>query len=154
MNYQRFEILGRFVRDPQLKYLANQTAVAEFGLAASRKFRTGAGEDKEETLFIDCECWGKQAEVIAQYMTKGKPIFAFGRLKLETWEAKEGGKRSKIIFTVEGFQFVGGKDNRDDAAAPSDESDALGITGGAAPRKTAARPQQQRQAVPDDETPW
>lgn len=148
-------MLGRLVRDPQLKHLANDQAVVDFGLAASRKFRTSAGEDKEETLFIDCQCWGKQALTINQYCTKGKPIFAWGRLKLDQWEDKQGGKRSKITFTVEGFQFVGGKpDDRDDNAAPSDESDALGITGGAAPRKTAARPQQQRQAVPDDETPW
>ena len=81
--------------------------MCEIGLAVNRKYRTKEGEDREETTFVDCEAWGKQAEVLKQYMTKGKPLFVEGRLKLDTWEDKDGGKRSKMRVVIENFQFLG-----------------------------------------------
>jgi len=110
-SFNRVLLMGNLTRDPQLKYLPSQTAVAEFGVACNGKFRTAQGEDREEVTFVDCTAWGKQAEVINQYMTKGKPIFIEGRLKLDQWEDKQGGgKRSKLTVVVENFQFVGGRD--------------------------------------------
>src|SRR4051794_24330679 len=110
-SYNRVLLMGNLTRDPQLKYLPSQTAVAEFGVACNRKFRTAQGEDREEVTFVDVTAWGKQAEVINQYMTKGKPIFIEGRLKLDQWEDKNGGgKRSKLTVVIENFQFVGGRD--------------------------------------------
>ena len=110
-SFNRVILLGNLTRDPQLKYLPSQTAVAEFGLAMNRKFRTQTGEDREEVTFVDCSAFAKQAELINQYFTKGKPIFIEGRLKLDSWEDKQGGgKRSKLSVVVENFQFVGGRD--------------------------------------------
>src|SRR3954454_15036709 len=110
-SFNKVLLMGNLTRDPQLKYLPSQTAVAEFGVATNRKFRTAQGEDREEVTFVDITAFGKQAEVINQYMTKGKPIFIEGRLKYDQWEDKQGGgKRSKITVVVENFQFVGGRD--------------------------------------------
>ena len=110
MNFNKVFLMGNLTRDPQSKYLSSQTAVAEFGLAVNRRYRTQQGEDKEETLFVDCTAFGKQAEVINQYCTKGKPLFVEGRLKYESWDDKNGnGKRSKVTVVVENFQFVGGR---------------------------------------------
>ena len=110
-SYNRVLLMGNLTRDPQLKYLPSQTAVAEFGVACNRKFRTAQGEDREEVTFVDVTAFGKQAEVINQYMTKGKPIFIEGRLKYDQWEDKNGGgKRSKLTVVVENFQFVGSRD--------------------------------------------
>ena len=111
-SYNRVLLMGNLTRDPQLKYIpGSNTAVAEFGLATNRKFRTANGEDREEVTFVDITAFGKQAEVINQYMTKGKPIFIEGRLKLDQWEDKQGGgKRSKLNVVIENFQFVGGRD--------------------------------------------
>src|SRR5215216_3810200 len=110
-SFNKVLLMGNLTRDPQLKYLPSQTAVAEFGLACNRKFRTAQGEDREEVTFVDVTAFGKQAEVINQYMTKGKPIFIEGRLKYDSWEDKQGGgKRSKITVVIENFQFVGGRD--------------------------------------------
>ena len=107
-SYNRVLLMGNLTRDPQLKYLPSQTAVAEFGLACNRKFRTANGEDREEVTFVDITAFGKQAEVINQYMTKGKPIFIEGRLKFDSWEDKQGGgKRSKLTVVVDNFQFIG-----------------------------------------------
>ena len=92
--------------------------VAEFGLAVNRKFTTKSGEDREEVLFVDCTVFGKQAEIINQYCRKGKPLLVEGRLKLDTWEDKQGGgKRSKHSVVVENFQFLGGRDDDQAAAA-------------------------------------
>jgi single-strand DNA-binding protein len=82
--------------------------VAEFGLAMNRKFKTQAGEDRDEVCFIDCAAFGKQAEVIGQYCTKGKPLLVEGRLKFDQWDDKTSGqKRSKVSVVVENFQFIG-----------------------------------------------
>jgi single-strand DNA-binding protein len=107
-NLNKVMLIGNLTRDPELKYTPGQQAVCEVGLAVNRKYRTKDGEDREETTFVDCEAWGKQAEVIKQYMSKGRPIFIEGRLKLDTWEDKEGGKRSKMRVVIENFQFLGG----------------------------------------------
>src|SRR6476619_6339979 len=110
-SFNKVILMGNLTRDPQLKYLPSQTAVTEFGLACNRKFKTQAGEDKEEVTFVDCTAFGRTGEVINQYFTKGKPIFIEGRLKYDSWEDKQGGgKRSKITVVIENFQFVGGRD--------------------------------------------
>ncbi len=110
-SFNKVILMGNLTRDPQLKYLPSQTAVVEFGLACTRRFKTQAGEDKEEVTFVDCTAFGRTGEVINQYFTKGKPIFIEGRLKYDTWEDKQGGgKRSKITVVIENFQFVGGRD--------------------------------------------
>jgi len=123
-SYNKVILMGNLTRDPQLKYLPSQTAVAEFGLACNRKWKGANGEDREEVTFVDCTAWGKTGEVINQYFTKGKAIFIEGRLKLDQWEDKQGGgKRSKLSVVVENFQFVGpreggGAPSGDDAGAP------------------------------------
>lgn len=110
-SFNRVLLMGNLTRDPALKYLPSQTAVVEFGLACNRRFKTASGEDRDEVTFIDITAFGRQAEVINQYMTKGKPIFIEGRLKYDSWEDKQGGgKRHKLSVVVENFQFVGSRD--------------------------------------------
>ena len=113
-SFNQVILLGNLTRDPQLRYLNNQTPVVEFGMATNRKH----GE-KEEVCFVDCSAFGKQAEVIQQYAQKGKSLLVQGRLRYETWDDKNGGgKRSKLSVTVENFQFVGGRDGGGSDAAP------------------------------------
>ena len=109
-GFNQVVLMGNVTRDPQLKQLPNGSAVADFGFATNRKYRSAAGEDKEETCFVDCAAFGKQAEVLHQYAAKGKPLFIQGRLKYDTWEDKTGAKRSKVSVVVEQFQFLGSRD--------------------------------------------
>jgi single-strand DNA-binding protein len=147
-SFNKVILMGNLTRDPQLKHLPNNLVVAEFGLACNRRYRTAAGEDKEEVAFVDCAAFGRQAETIGQYCTKGKPLFIEGRLKYDSWEDKSGqGKRSKLTVTVENFQFIGAKGDTefpgDMFAAPSGSADARrsdrGSSGAEAPGKSADR---------------
>ena len=99
-------LMGNLTRDPQLSYLPSQTAVTEFGLAVNRRWVGKDGQKKEDTCFVDCRIYGKQAETLNKYMTKGRPLFIEGRLDFDSWTAQDGSKRSKHRITVESFQFV------------------------------------------------
>ncbi len=85
-NLNRVLLMGNMTRDPQLTYLPSQTAVVEFGLAMNRKFKKQDGSQGEEICFVDCQMFGKRAEVINKYFKKGEPIFIEGRLKLDSWQ--------------------------------------------------------------------
>lgn len=108
-NFNKVFLMGNLTRDPELRYTPGGMAVAAFGLAVNRKWKGQDGQDREETLFVDVSAFGRPAEVISEYMSKGKPIFIEGRLKLDQWQDKESGaKRSKLTVVAENFQFVGG----------------------------------------------
>lgn len=105
-NYNKVILMGNLTRDPELSYLPSQTPVVEIGLAVNRRWRDQQGQQREDTCFIDCRCFGRQAEVINQYLSKGRPVLVEGRLDYDTWEAQDGSKRSKHRVTIERFSFV------------------------------------------------
>ncbi len=108
-SYNKVILMGNLTRDPELRYTPKGTAVAKIGLAVNRQWKSESGEQKEEVTFVDIEAWGRQAEVIAQYMKKGSPLFMDGRLKLDTWEDKNTKQKvSKLRVVLENFSFVGG----------------------------------------------
>lgn len=115
-SFNRVILLGNLTRDPELRYTPKGQAVAKIGMAVNRKYKTDAGE-QEEVTFIDIDAWGKQAELIGQYLKKGNPLFVEGRLKLEQWDDKNTGQKvSKLKVVMENFQFVGGGDRGQQAA--------------------------------------
>jgi single-strand DNA-binding protein len=74
--------------------------------------------------FVDCAAFGRQGEVIQKYCQKGKSLYVEGRLKLDTWDDKNGGgKRSKLSVVVENFQFLGGREDGAPATAGAAKSD-------------------------------
>ena len=107
-NFYKVMLMGNLTRDPEVRYTPKGTALATIGLAVNRNWTNEAGEKKEEVTFVDVEVWGRQAETIGQYLSKGRPIFVEGRLKLDQWDDKESGqKRSKLKVVCENFQFIG-----------------------------------------------
>ncbi len=101
-SFNKVILLGNLTRDPELRYTPKGTAVARLGLAVNRSYKTDSGESKEEVTFIDVDAWGKQAELISQYLRKGNPIFIEGRLKLDQWDDKQTGqKKSKLGVVLE-----------------------------------------------------
>lgn len=106
-NFNKVILLGNLTRDIELRHTANNQAVATIGIAVNRRWKSPEGEQREEVTFVDCEAWGRTAEVMSQYLSKGRPVFIEGRLKLDTWQDKESGQnRSKLKVVIEGFQFV------------------------------------------------
>jgi single-strand DNA-binding protein len=106
-NFNKVIIAGNLTRDPELRYTPKGTAIAQFTLALNRKWKTETGEMKEEVSFIDVDAFGRQAEVIGQYLRKGRPFLVEGRLKQDTWEDKNTKqKQSKIKVVLEGFSFI------------------------------------------------
>jgi len=104
-------LIGNLTRDPEVRYTPKGTPVTDIGLACNRTYTLDTGERKEDVTFIDITFWGRSAEVIGQYMKKGRPIFVEGRLQMDTWEDKNtGDKRSKLKVVGENFQFLGGRD--------------------------------------------
>jgi len=109
-NFNQVILMGNFTRDPQLSYTQNQTPVVECGVAVNRKWTKQDGSQGEEVAFVECQCYGKRAEVIVKHFTRGSPIFVQGRLKQERWE-KDGTTHSRIRIMVESFEFIGKKEN-------------------------------------------
>jgi single-strand DNA-binding protein len=107
-GYNKVLLLGNLTRDPQLSYTPNQTAVVDFGVATNRRWTGQDGSQREETCFVDCRAFGRTAENINKFFSKGKPIFLEGRLTFDSWTAQDGSKKSKHRVTVENFQFLPG----------------------------------------------
>jgi len=106
MYLNKVFLYGNLTRDPELKALPSGGQVANFGLATNRTYKDKSGAKQESTEFHNIVAFGRTAEVIAQYVKKGRPIFVEGRITTRSWEGKEDGKkqyRTEII--VENFQF-------------------------------------------------
>jgi single-strand DNA-binding protein len=118
-NFNKVILAGNLTRDPELRYTPKGTAIANFGLAINRKWKSESGESKEEVTFVDVEAWDRQGEVIAQYFKKGRPILVEGRLKFDQWEDKNTHqKQSKLRVRLESFSFIDTKGAED--GVPSD----------------------------------
>jgi len=106
-NFNKVILAGNLTRDPELRYTPKGTAVARITLAVNRTWKSESGESKEEVSFVDVDVWGRQAEVISQYMKKGRPLLVEGRLKQDTWEDKNTKqKQSKLKVVLESFSFI------------------------------------------------
>lgn len=101
-------LMGNLTRDPELRVTPKGTPICQFSLAINRQFKMESGESREEVIYVDVEAWGKQGETIAKYLTKGRPLYVEGRLRLDQWEDKNTKeKRSRMKVVLEQFQFLG-----------------------------------------------
>jgi single-strand DNA-binding protein len=106
-SFNKVILAGNLVRDPELRYTPKGTAVAKIGLAINRQWKDESGQQKEEVTFVDVDAFGRQAEVVSQYLKKGRPILVEGRLKLDQWDDKQTNqKRSRLGVVLESFQFL------------------------------------------------
>jgi single-strand DNA-binding protein len=118
-SFNKILLMGHLTRDPQLSYLPNQTPVVDFGIATNHRWYGQDGSEHDEVCFVDCRAFGKRAEVINQYLSKGSPIFVEGRLTFDQWEAQDGTRRSKHRVVLNNFQFIGGGDNQNSRSVSS-----------------------------------
>jgi len=119
-SLNRVLLIGNLTRDPEVRMMSSGRPVCNFGLAMNRSYKDSEGNRKEETTFVDVECFGPRAEAVARFFSKGRPIFVEGRLKLDLWESKEGEKRSALRVVLDNFEFVdSGKSDHSSHETPS-----------------------------------
>ncbi len=107
-NLNKVLLIGNVTQDPELRYVSSGTAVLDLGLAINRRTKQDDGTWGEETTFLDVTCWGRQAENCAEYLSKGRPVFVEGYLRLDQWQDKESGQnRQRLRVTAQDVQFLG-----------------------------------------------
>lgn len=97
-------IVGRLIRDPEVRFAPGGTAVASLSIAANHPYQDRNGQWKDEVAFVPCVAFGKSAEQLAQ-KHKGEPILVTGRLRTETWQ-KDGNNNSKLVLVIETVNFI------------------------------------------------
>ena len=100
-------LMGNLTRDPEVKYTPKGNAVGDLAIAINDSYKAQDGTIKETVTYVDIEVWGRTAENCKQYLSKGRPIFVEGQLRLDQWESPQGEKKSKLKVRAERIQFLG-----------------------------------------------
>ena len=118
-------IMGRFVRDPELRRTGSGIAVASFTLAVDRDFKSSNGGDKEVD-FIDCVAWRQAGEFVSKYFTRGRMAVVSGRLQIRSWNDKDGNKRRTAEVVADNVYFA---DTKSENASSGTQQSAPAIYG-------------------------
>lgn len=141
-SYNKVILMGNLTRDPEMKYLPNGSAVTNFGIAMNEKYTDRqTGEQKENPCFVEVAAWGRQAEIVNEYLSKGSPVFLEGSLKFDSWETEDGTKRSRLSVTAFRIQLIGGRRDGDEAGRGYAES---------ASTSTPAQPSNDQMSAPSE----
>ena len=105
LNLNKAQLIGRMTNDPEMKTLPSGAAVAKFGLATNRVYKTKEGEKKEVAQFHNCVAFGKLAEIIGQWAKKGQEVYVDGRIEYRSWDKKDGTKGYATEIVMENFQM-------------------------------------------------
>ena len=153
-SFNKVILLGNLTRDPEIRYTPKGSAVCDLGIAVNRQYTLENGERREEVTYVDVVLWARLAEIAAEYLKKGRPIFIEGRLQLDTWDDKQSGqKRSKLRVIGENMQMLGSRGAGGGSPAGAGESgdEDRPARGTAPPPKAAASAPAE---ADDDEIPF
>jgi single-strand DNA-binding protein len=136
MYLNKVLLYGNLTRDPELRALPSGQQVANFALATNRTYTDKEGRKQDMTEYHNIVAFGRQAEVIGQYMKKGRPIYVEGRLQTRSWEA-EGRKNYRTEIVIDNFQFgpsgMGGEGGSRNAGAQREMAEDPGQSGSSMP---------------------
>ncbi len=108
-SFNRVILMGNLTRDPEIRQTQSGTSICRFSIAVNRSYSSQDGSTRDETCFVDVDSFGRTAENISKYFSRGKPILVEGRLRQDSWEDKQGQKRTKLVVVLERFEFVGAR---------------------------------------------
>jgi len=116
--YQKIIIAGNLGRDPEMRFMPNGTAVTNFSVATNRRWTDStSGEPREETIWFRVSVWGRQAETVNEYLSKGRQVLVEGRLRPDPqtgepriWTAQDGTVRATYEIVADTVRFIGGRD--------------------------------------------
>ena len=131
MYLNKVLLYGNLTRDPEVRALPSGQQVVNFGIATNRTFKNKEGEKQEQTEFHNVVAFGRTAEVMGQYLKKGRPVYVEGRLQTRSWES-EGQKKYRTEIVVDNFQF-GADGGRGGAAGGTPSPKATAGEAGQAP---------------------
>lgn len=109
MSFNKIILVGNLGRDPELRYTPQGTPVCSFTLATNERRKDRAGENQDVTTWFRVTLWGRQAETASQYLSKGRPVYIEGRLRVEEWTDKDGKQRHTLEVHATDMQFIGGR---------------------------------------------
>ncbi|HYP53147.1 MAG TPA: single-stranded DNA-binding protein [Pyrinomonadaceae bacterium] len=119
MSFNKITLVGNLGRDPELRYTPQGTPVCSFTMATNERRKDKSGEQQDMTTWFRVTLWGRQAEAASQYLTKGRPVYIEGRLRVEEWTDRDGKQRHTLEVHATDMQFIGGRGGGDDAPPPS-----------------------------------
>jgi single-strand DNA-binding protein len=123
MSFNKVIVVGNLGRDPELRYTPQGTAVCSFSVATSEKRRDKAGEFQEVTTWFRVTTWGKQAETASKYLTKGRPVYIEGRLRIEEWTDRDGKNRYTLELNATDLNFIGGGQSENHSSDSNTETE-------------------------------
>ena len=136
-------LVGNLGRDAELRYTPSGAAIAKFSLATTEKWTDKSGGPQERTEWHNIDLWGKQAETLSEYLTKGKQVYVEGRLQSDEYTDKEGIKRKSIRIRCDRVVLLGGGGR----GATADRSGGDAVSAHAPVGETA-------EALTDDDIPF
>jgi single-strand DNA-binding protein len=108
MSFNKITLVGNLGRDPELRYTPQGTPVCSFSIATNERRKDKTGEMQDVTTWFRVTLWGRQAETASQYLTKGRPVYIEGRLRVEEWTDRDGKARHTLEVHATDMQFIGG----------------------------------------------
>ena len=108
MSFNKIILVGNLGRDPELRYTPQGTPVCSFSMATNERRKDKNGEMQDQTTWFKVTLWNRQAETAAQYLTKGRPVYIEGRLRVEEWTDRDGKPRHTLEVHATDMQFIGG----------------------------------------------
>src|SRR3989344_3894858 len=105
MNLNKVFVLGNLTRDPELRQTSSGQAVCSFSIATNRFYTDSTGQKQKQAEFHNIVAWGRQAEIVNQYLKKGSSVLVEGRLQTRSWQDQQGGKHSRTEIIAERVQL-------------------------------------------------
>ena len=154
-SYNKVILMGNLTRDPEMRYVPSGTAVTNFGLAMNERYTDRqTGEQKESPCFVEITAWGRQAEIVNEYLTKGSPVFLEGSLKFDSWEADDGTKRNRLSVTAFRIQLIGGRRDGDEMSGGYADAEPAAAPTQSAPYQGTPAPEASAPSATEDDIPF
>ena len=129
MGVNKVILVGNLGANPEIRYTQGGQAVGNMRIATTERWTDRNGQKQEQTEWHNVVVWGRQAEIVGQYLTKGRQVFVEGRIRTRQWQDKTGQKRFTTEVVALNVQMLGGRGERgpedSPATVPPDESGAM-----------------------------
>lgn len=154
MSFNKIVVVGNLGRDPELRYTPQGTAVCSFTMASNERRKDKNGMQQDFTTWFRVTVWGKQAETVSKYLSKGRSVYIEGRLHLEEWTDRDGKPRYTLEVNASDVQFIDSGNNASGEGIPVRAQAARADGAGARLAAGGRVPPAQDSGIDEDEIPF